>query len=264
MRPSIRPTRQLRWWVIGIFILAGIWFIPTIHGGLEWALATSARPLTASGRWLNDHLFSSRNINQLRDERDELRQQLTDVTTQLHRSQLKLDVSRTIEQLSDYLAATNRSAVTAEVISYSADPGIKSLTINQGQKAGLKIGQAVVTDDGFLIGRIQIAHQSTATVLLLTDPQSVVGSRIENSVGSLGLLTGERGLSLRMELIPKSDQIEAGQTVVTSGVDPIVPPDLLIGSVQKVISRPGELFQSAQILSPIQFNRVKIVAVINS
>lgn len=107
-----------------------------------------------------------------------------------------------------------------------------------------------------------MVHQNQSTVLLITDRQSVLASRIQNQQQSPGVIRGERGLALQMGFIPKNDTVKNGDTVVTSGTEPLIPPDILIGSVASSSSRAGDLFQQAIITPSAPLERLRVVAVI--
>lgn len=253
---------QSRTVIVGVILVAMVFAVPWSRN-LIWTAVTAVFSATQSaisglsGQWLP----VAANPN-LRQERDTLRQQVAHLTQKLSQAQQTLETVKNIQNIESYLAAKKFTAVTAPVIAFSPDPGIQSIVIGKGSTDGLKSGMAVVATDGILIGTIQRVHERNATVLLLVDSQAAVSARIQNTTQSIGLVRGERGLSLRMDYIPKNDAVSSGQTVVTSGSDAFIPPDIVIGPIQSVTSRTGDLFQQAIITVTIPYTRVSYVSVI--
>jgi rod shape-determining protein MreC len=136
---------------------------------------------------------------------------------------------------------------------------LKSMTIDRGEKDGLTIGQAVVSQ-GFLVGIIAKTSSDNSEVTLVTGYNSLVPVVLQVSRGT-GLLRG--GLEgLIVEDIPLNITVKEQENVVTSGLGGQIPQGLAIGKVQQVISRPGEIFQKVSIVSPIDFSRLEVLFVV--
>ncbi len=262
MQRQTRTVRPVAVVSVVIIIAAVIILVPAFRQqSVRW-LTGASRPVTAVSLNLIARLGWSSALHQSSDTETDLRQQLAGVSRELADTRKQLETQENAGRLADFVSRVELPSVSATVIGYSPDPGIQSLIINSGRDQGLKAGQGVITDDGWMIGKIQSVHAATATVLLLNDAQSIVLARIQNAAGSQGVVRGERGLTLRLDLIPKNDQVTAGQPIVTSGLEPGLPPDLLIGTVAEVEQRSGEVFQRALINIPIRYGRVRNVAVI--
>lgn len=248
------------WWAL--ILIAGILAVQPLRAAVEQGLSAVSRPIVGLGQSLSRqvHLTSTRTLEQ---ERDDLRHQVAALTSRLAEAQQKLEVSSAISQLTAYVTKADGRTIVAGVVAYSPDPGIESLVISRGTADGVRPGMAVIADQRLLIGKIQTVHQRTATVLLLTDSQATVAARIQNDQQSPGIVGGERGLAIVMNFIPKSDEVKVGQTVVTSGTETLIPPDIVIGTIRDTSSQAGELFRRATIISPIQLGRVRVVSVIN-
>ncbi len=238
-------------------IILGSWSF--IQGG--WG--SSIRPVQAVSRWFA-HLRPSPSTEQLLAERTRLRQQVDVLNHQLALAQDQLRTSHNLDQLQAYTQSSRHRIVSAKVVTLNPDPGVYTIVIGRGSVDGLRIGMVVTTPDGTVIGKLQQVHARLSTVLILTDSQSAVASRVDNAPHSPGVAVGERGLSVRMEYIPKSDPVEAGQVVVTSGTEPLIPAGLVIGSVSSISSRSGDVFQTAAITSSIDVASLNVVGVITS
>ncbi|MEI6039799.1 MAG: rod shape-determining protein MreC [Candidatus Berkelbacteria bacterium] len=136
---------------------------------------------------------------------------------------------------------------------------LKSVVIDKGEKDGVVKGQAVVSE-GFLVGIIKSVQADSAEVTLVTDYNSLVPAILQDSRGT-GLLRG--GLEgLVVEDIPLNIGTKNGESVVTSGLGGQIPAGLVIGKVQNLISKPGEIFQKVSIGSPIDFSRLEVLFVV--
>lgn len=210
-----------------------------------------------SHRWLPGREGAS-----VKQERDDLRRQVARLAQQLKTAQKNIEAAESIKRLEAFVQDKKLKAVTAPIIAFSPDPGIQSIVIGQGRTSGLRTGQAVVANDGVMIGVVRTVHERTATVLLLQDGHAAVAGRVQNEPQSLGLVKGERGLSVVMDYLPRNDAVTAGQIVVTAGSDPMIPPDLLIGPIRSVATRPGDIFQHAVISITLPYERLTYASVI--
>ncbi len=259
----VRPPVTLTWRLPLLIGLAaagvGVWIL---RPSFEQATAWASRGLVRVGEWTANRIGPAPSVRQLTRERDALRSQLLAVSLELSETKRQLETSQTLESLQAFLEEQSFRTVTAAIIAYSPDPGVESIVIQRGTAQGVVDGLAVITDRGIVVGTVIRTQTTTAVVRLLTDSQSRLLGKVQNQAQSRGLVVGERGLSLAMQFLPHQDQIAAGQTVVTSGLDPRIPPDLLIGTVEGVNLRAGELFQTARLRSPVEFSRLRVVAVV--
>lgn len=259
------PSRlQRRAWFLLIVLSVVLVAIPLVRGWMIRSLIFVSRPVIYVGQNLSDVLRLNPNSRQLVSQLDALQKQTDDLTTRLFEANQLIETYRVIDALEKFSTTAKRVLLRANVIAASSDPGIQSIVIDRGSNDGLHIGQVIVSESGYVVGKIVSLHQVTSTVLLLTDRQSKISSRLQNNKQSAGIVQGERGLTLLMDFIPKNDQINIAQTVVTSGNEEGIPPDLLIGTISSISSKPSELFQQALIVPAASLQRLRIVAAIVS
>lgn len=166
--------------------------------------------------------------------------------------------------------------VIAQVVAREPELNQKIIIINQGSNQGLKPGSPVVIANeligdqnnpvpqiyGFIVGKIIKTNSYYSWVLLLTDNRSSVAAELINRKETYGLVRGERGLSLKIDLIPMGSTIEIGDLAVTSGLENLIPEGLIIGEVEKIESQPEDFFQKASLDTLISFDNLKMVAII--
>lgn len=257
------PRRRLPWgWISSSVILVLILSISSIRGFFSRTVLTLSTPVIVSGQWIGNQFHTNPNLKTVTNQRNQLQQQVKDLTARLYDTSQALETFHSLDALATFGQTTKHQLVYAAVIASSPDPGIQSVVINRGSDQRIVNGQMVVSDKGYVIGKIVAVHQSTSTVLLLTDRQSVIAARVQNTPQSPGAVRGERGLALNMGFIPKNDPLLKGQNVVTSGTEQHIPPDILIGTMTSITSRNGDLFQQAVLTPAATLQRIRTVAVI--
>jgi cell shape-determining protein MreC len=70
--------------------------------------------------------------------------------------------------------------VKAEVVSGAPSNFDQTITINQGERKGIKVGMPVITSGG-LVGRVEQVTSRQSVVRLLSDPESTVGVRFASA-----------------------------------------------------------------------------------
>jgi len=139
-------------------------------------------------------------------------------------------------------------AVPAQVIYETVEDESRLLVLDKGLSDGLRPGQPVIAGNGVIAGKILTARQRTSVVLPLTDSRSRLAVAVLNSPETLGLLEGDRGLSMAVTLIPQAVTVSPGDTVITSGLEPGIRRGLVVGTVENVDKPTQDPFQSANVL----------------
>jgi rod shape-determining protein MreC len=65
-----------------------------------------------------------------------------------------------------------------------------------------------------------------------------------------------------MDKIPQDQAMTPGDTIITSGLGGDIPKGLIVGTVQSVNRSDNEVFQTAQLASPVKFNKLELVFVV--
>lgn len=149
----------------------------------------------------------------------------------------------------NYVQKNKIQSVLAKVIGREILTSSQTIIIDRGEAEGIKLDQPVIVGDGILIGKITKVEKDFAMVRLVNDNQSRIGSVILNKEKSQGVVEGGFGISLRMNLIPRDEDVIVGDQVVTSGLEKAIPRGLLLGSVAVIENEPYKPFQQA-ILTP--------------
>ena len=201
-------------------------------------------------------------LNQLTQENEELKAEVERLTVENSHRQTLIEESGIVEPQIKKLQEKNYQYVLARVISKGVDPTFKTMVINQGLDRGIKPGMPVMAEEMVIIGKIIEAKANRAQVMLLNDARSSTAGQVQNEDSTLGLITGEFGLALKMEMLPKEEALEIGQTVITSGLENAIPKGLIIGRIESVKIQAGEFFQTAYLIPLSEYEKIQIVSVI--
>ena len=234
--------------------------IGTIAGPLEKAANAVASPFADLGGYL--HTNSS-----LRGEIDRLQAQNAQLRGQTALTQLERTRVAEVDALTGLAKATGYTLLSAHVIAMgSAQSFARTMTIDAGTSSGVHADLTVV-DSGGLVGRVLSTTPTTATVLLITDPTSVVGGRLGSNL-QLGTITGESNVeatnTLDFELSDSTASIGKGATITTWGSPNGIPyvAGIPIGTVTGVTSTPRDLSIHASVKPFARFGSLDIVGVV--
>ncbi len=250
--------------VAAIISLRSIGWLKPIESLVARALAPIQSATSAIGFTLSRWFSDSPEIRELEYSNEQLKNDQVDLLLENSRLRSALSDINLIRTQIDFLEANQYEFVTARVIGQSTDPTSRIIYVNRGAIHGLKIDQAVVVDEGILIGQVLATTDTTAQIRVITDRQSRIAATVQNEAGSAGLVIGERGLSIRISLIPRDETIDARQSVVTSGIQAGVPRSLLIAQIDQITNEPNDLFQSASLTLPRPLDRLQIVSIITN
>jgi len=174
----------------------------------------------------------------------------------------------------NFLSKDNRRYLMSSIIfrgelAGSSGEGNQSVVIDKGSADGLFAGLAVVSSlvygtssQGVIIGKIADVKEHIAEVYLVTNKNSKLAASIFGENKTSGIATGELGLTIKMDFIPQTENIKAGDIVATSGLEQSIPRGLLIGRVAKVSKENNEVWQTATIEPLIDLETLSIVSVL--
>lgn len=158
--------------------------------------------------------------------------------------------------------AQNQESISADVIARDTISSLRTITINRGQRDGVRRGNPVVVGRN-LIGRVTVVSANAARVQLINAEGSAVSARLQTNRVE-GSVIGQVSGNLRMTLLPQGASVQVGDLVLTSGLGGTLPPDLVIGQVTSTRQFESDIEQSAEVRSLIDFDTQEIVMVITS
>jgi len=228
----------------------------SVLGPVESGVSGAVQPVADALRSLRESGTSGDRIRALEQQNVSLKQQV---------SSSDLVDNRTA-QLTRLLGAAGAGQYTvkaAEVVAIGAAQGFSwTVTIDVGSQDGIQRDMTVINGDG-LVGRITTVASDTSTVLLASDPEFSVGTRMEGS-GEVGFATGQGNGPMRVDLLNGQAQVKAGDRMVTFGSQggrPFVP-GVPVGTVSRVENTPGQLTRTVLVQPFVHFTTLDLVGVV--
>lgn len=183
-------------------------------------------------------------IKNLASDNAQLSQKIDELSFDNARFTAAANENESLRKALSFKQQSKLNLLPAEVLSLDATGFTQTIVIDKGSDAGIAANQAVVVSPGILVGKVTKLYPHSAQVTLITDPSTVVNSEVVDS-GARGLIRGQHGLGLSLDLVTQNDLIKNGDEVITSGLSDDFPRGLLIGDVAAISSSPSELFQKA-------------------
>lgn len=135
------------------------------------------------------------------------------------------------------------------------------IEIDKGSRDGIEKEMPVIVNSGILIGKVGEVHPTVSRVDLVSNTGSVVNV-VSSKNDTKGVVKGEYGTGIIMDMVLQSDPITQGDEIITSGVGGGFPRGLVIGKVQEIGSSGDKLFKKAIVSSPVDFSRLQFVFIV--
>lgn len=167
-----------------------------------------------------------------------------------------------LKQLLAWAEKTPEPEIPARVVGVNPVAKLLSVRISSGERQGVFQGMSVVTPDG-IVGQVIRTTGGYADVALVTDPQSRVGVRVQRS-RARGTAAGAGSGPLKLENMLRTEDVEDGDLIITSGTDGVYPPGLVVGRVANLQKKEHGMFQAADIVPAVDTTKLEEVLVVGS
>jgi rod shape-determining protein MreC len=157
-----------------------------------------------------------------------------------------------------------RRVVGARVVGVRLDPkGLQLVTIDRGSRDGVGQMMPVVVAQG-VVGRVHAVTDTTADVLLLSDRNSSIAVRVDRSRARANVRGTGAPDACRLEYALRSDDMQDGDALLTSGTDGVFPRGLPVGRIAS-LKRSGQgLYQRADVAPAVDVTKIEEVLVLTS
>ena len=203
-------------------------------------------------------VFESLRLNQtLEEENQALREEVEMLRERLVKLLRVEEELARLSDLSQYARFETEVNFVADVVYIDSSSWFRTLVLYTGSQQARK-NQPVVTEEG-MVGRIVVATESYAKVLLLNDRAASTSAMIERT-RRRGLVHG-RGDHLVLDNIPLLEDVAEGDLVMTAGIDGVFPRGIPIGRVTNVSPGSG-LFHHIEVQPHVDIGRLDQVYVL--
>jgi rod shape-determining protein MreC len=242
-----------------------------LHRAVYGALSPLQAGVSAGVRGVRGVWFSYLDLRHVRAENARLQGRLREVEMRLMERQRDAEEAARLRDLLELRRILPHDTLVAQVIVRDALQWFRILTIDKGSRQGVVKDAAVISSTG-VVGRVIRVGPTAAQVQLLLDQQSGVGARIERSRVT-GVVSGQVSRQsatpdaaagdLVMKFVPMLADVVEGDVVVTSGLEGMFPPGLVVGRVRSVVRGSG-LFKEVRVAASADFDRLEEVLVVRT
>lgn len=163
--------------------------------------------------------------------------------------EVRMENARLREMLG-FAQAPPAPMLPARVIGEGLSQNLLTLKIDRGEEDGLAPNMAVLSHHG-VVGRIQSVAPTSASVVLISDVSASVPIRVQRS-RARGTVVGQgAGRDFALIRMLRTDDIQDGDLLVTSGTDGIYPKGLPIGRAADVERPHHGMFLSARVVPAV-------------
>lgn len=236
--------------VIAVF-LVGIMAYAGANGRLTAApqelLSVAVSPLQRAASAISGSISAVwekyTNIDSILEENEQLRAENNELREQM------VDYDRAIAENEAYNALAKIQASSPEMSYLSAfvigrDPldAFWGFTLDVGTADGVEISDAVVSDDGCLLGMVVEADLTSCKVMPVLHP-SFNAAGVVSRTRDNGIITGSAdyaadGLCVFTNLV-RSTQARKGDQIITTGLGGVFPPNIRLGIIQDIQPEAG-------------------------
>src|SRR5207247_9702217 len=149
--------------------------------------------------------------------------------------------------------------LTARVIGRDATGLARTLTIDRGESAGVARGAAALAPAG-VVGQVFLVSRHAARVLLVSDHNSGVDVLVQRT-RARGIVQGTIEAGCVLKYVKRTEDVQVGDELVTSGMDGIFPKGLPVGRVVAIDKRGQGLFQSAEVAPRVDVDQLEEILV---
>ncbi len=170
--------------------------------------------------------------------------------------------NKSLRAQAGFLEDSGYDNVGARVIGREIKDRQAYILIDRGLNDHVELGQAVITEEGLFIGKIDQIQEHVSVVTLLTDIDSRVAAKLIDRRELAGIVEGRGNGTAVLTFIPNNAGIEKDTIVVTAGTESKVPPNLVIGVINKIEGEETDPFLSASIEPYVLLDRLQFVSVL--
>jgi rod shape-determining protein MreC len=200
---------------------------------------TEAKPVAKTEPIAEVAPSTAKSYREFRNENAQLRRALEKARASALRYDNAVREAEQLVKLAKYVDPDGYTSVNARVVSLGGSNFEDRVELDVGSDEGVVVGAPIVTEAG-LVGKVIRVDAQSSDAALITDPELMVGVRLQNS-GEVGVMRGTKlGNPLQVDLIALDAKPELKEVLVTSGFQrSAFPPDIKVARVRTV--KPGAI-----------------------
>jgi rod shape-determining protein MreC len=168
-----------------------------------------------------------------------------------------------LRKVLDFTKADPLPTMVAEVVGLGGSSQYQILTIDKGERDGIRKGMAVVAPEG-VVGKVLTITPTSAFVLLITDANLKVAVESQRTRARATVHGSGENKRFKLDMAERSSLFEDGDILVTSGTDGVFPKGLKVGRVTNIDRTRSGWYLSAEVDTELKLSRLEEVMVITS
>jgi rod shape-determining protein MreC len=196
------------------------------------------------------------------EENDELRRENIRLSSEVARAREVRQRNEELERMLHMRDSSRAPLRSARVVTKDLYRQENMITLDVGRADSIRVGMPVLHDEG-IVGTVVLVSEHYARVMPFLNTEFRVPAVVQ-PLGAEGIVRWEGDAldRLLLEHIVKTEPVERGQRVVTSGHSGVFPPGRLIGTVDSVAVRTGRNELSVHLTPAVPLYEIKHAVVL--
>ena len=201
--------------------------------------------------WQNEQIHEVKSYFNLRSQNEQLAAEIADLRNQIS----SMDSAKTGDVI---------RYVPAKVVQMTTDQLHNYLTINKGEKDGIRRGQGIRNEDG-VVGIVRTVGPNYSVVLPIINTHTNLSCRFAKNayIGTLQW-DGRDCRFAQLADVASHMVVNPGDTIITSGLSPVFPEGIPVGIVEKSVLKEGDSYYTIRVRLHTNFKRLKYVEVVQN
>lgn len=196
----------------------------------------------------------------VREENRRLWEELLECRAAAYRNREALATNNMLRKLLDFRERFDQPMLAARIVGKDPSLWFRTVIVDRGSNDGVIKGMPVVNGEG-IVGQIFAVSPNYSKVLLAIAPSSAIDVLIQKS-RVRGILKGTGSLTLKLDYVLKTVDVQEGDHVVTAGYGGLFPTGMPVGVVSKVVRKRRGMFLDIEVTPEVDFLTLEKVLVI--
>lgn len=234
---TFRLWDRIRDWVIlGVLLAASLSMMLAKNHSLVRGMRAGALEATA---WLEARFSWVGGYFRALNENEILRQENIILSSRVARSREAVIENERLRRMIGFRDTTNVRLKPVRIINKDITQQQNYLTLDAGARDSIATDMAVIDERGIL-GRVVLVSENYSRVMPYLNTHARIPAKVQ-PLQAYGVVRWEGGRAdrLRLDHVVKTEPVQVGQLVVTSGYSGVFPPGLPIGTVDSVAALAG-------------------------